>query len=61
MFASKAILVDELDGLSVAFNDWRFNVRMSNTEPFVRLNVEARNDEDLVKIKTMELARIASL
>ena len=31
---------------------------MSNTEPFVRLNVEARNDEDLVKIKTMELAKI---
>jgi len=45
----------ELDGISVEFPDWRFNVRMSNTEPLLRLNVEARRDEKLMKIKTQEL------
>jgi phosphomannomutase len=39
---------DETDGLSLAFADWRFNLRASNTEPLLRLNVEARGDADLV-------------
>lgn len=46
---------NELDGISVEFPDWRFNVRMSNTEPLLRLNVETRADEKLMKIKTQEL------
>ncbi|MBW7929529.1 MAG: phosphomannomutase, partial [Fimbriimonadaceae bacterium] len=47
--------VDRLDGLSVAFDDWRFNLRSSNTEPVIRLNVEARGDATLVAEKTAEL------
>ncbi len=46
---------NELDGISVEFPDWRFNVRMSNTEPLLRLNVETKADEKLMKIKTQEL------
>ncbi|MEM6323566.1 MAG: phosphomannomutase [Pseudomonadota bacterium] len=44
--------VDRLDGLSVAFADWRFNLRKSNTEPVVRLNVETRGDPALLRAKT---------
>ncbi len=47
--------VDRTDGLSMAFADWRFNVRMSNTEPVVRLNVESRADPELMREKTEEL------
>jgi len=44
--------VDRLDGLSAAFTDWRFNLRQSNTEPVVRLNVETRGDAALLASKT---------
>ncbi|MDH7604533.1 MAG: phosphomannomutase [Melioribacter sp.] len=47
--------IDELDGVSVEYFDWRFNVRMSNTEPLLRLNVESRGNEKLMKEKTEEL------
>lgn len=47
--------VDYTDGLSVAFDDWRFNLRMSNTEPLVRLNVETRGNPALMQAKTDEL------
>jgi phosphomannomutase len=40
--------VDWLDGLSLDFGDWRANLRASNTEPLLRLNVEARGDAGLV-------------
>ena len=46
---------DFTDGLSMEFKDWRFNVRSSNTEPLVRLNVESRGDEELMRAKTDEL------
>jgi len=54
-YAAGALVVDHTDGLSVDFEDWRFNVRMSNTEPVVRLNVESRGDEDLMRARTDEL------
>jgi len=54
-YESDAKSVDFTDGLSVAFDQWRFNVRMSNTEPVVRLNVESDGDEALMKEKTQEL------
>lgn len=47
--------LDELDGVSVEYSDWRFNVRMSNTEPLIRLNVESRGDAQLMENKTKEL------
>lgn len=54
-FASEANVKDQTDGLSMEFGTWRFNVRMSNTEPVVRLNVESRGDIPLMKEKTEEL------
>jgi len=47
--------VDFTDGLSMEFGSWRFNLRCSNTEPLVRLNVESRGDEALMHAKTEEL------
>ncbi len=47
--------IDQTDGLSMSFDNWRFNIRMSNTEPVVRLNVESRGDEALMLEKTKEL------
>jgi len=49
---------DRLDGLSVEYNIWRFNIRMSNTEPILRLNVESKGDIKLMKQKTEELLKI---
>jgi phosphomannomutase len=54
-YAPGALDVDHTDGLSVEFRDWRFNLRGSNTEPLVRLNVESRGDEALMRRKTEEL------
>lgn len=54
-YGPDAVTVDHTDGLSMEFGDWRFNVRMSNTEPVVRLNVESRGDDALMKAKTDEL------
>ena len=54
-YGSDAVSVDHTDGLSVEFADWRFNVRMSNTEPVVRLNVESRGNTALMESKTAEL------
>jgi phosphomannomutase len=50
-----ALSIDRTDGLSLEFADWRFNLRPSNTEPVVRLNVEARGDALLMREKTEEL------
>ncbi len=44
-----------VDGLSMAFDDWRFNLRCSNTEPLVRLNVESRADQALMEAHTAEI------
>ena len=53
---------DRLDGLSVEYENgkasWRFNVRMSNTEPVIRLNVESKGDIKLMKEKAEELLKI---
>ena len=47
--------IDRTDGLSVEYADWRFNLRSSNTEPVLRLNVEARGDRGLLLKMTNEL------
>lgn len=47
--------MDSIDGLNIEFDDWRFNLRSSNTEPLFRLNVESRGSNELVKDKTKEL------
>ncbi len=51
-FAPQAVSVEKVDGLSIAFDDWRFNLRMSSTEPVIRLNVESRGDTALMEEKT---------
>lgn len=54
-YAEQAKVIDKTDGISLEFDDWRFNLRMSNTEPVVRLNVESRNDPVLLNQKTTEI------
>jgi phosphomannomutase/phosphomannomutase/phosphoglucomutase len=54
-YAGEARTVDLTDGLSMEFARWRFNLRPSNTEPLIRLNVEAHADLDLLATKTAEL------
>jgi phosphomannomutase len=57
-YSLESPIVDETDGLSMDLSLWRFNVRSSNTEPVLRLNVESRGDEVLMRDKTVELSRI---
>lgn len=47
--------IEKVDGLSIEFPQWRFNLRGSNTEPVLRLNVESRGDAALMRAKTAEL------
>jgi phosphomannomutase len=61
IYAADALLIDETDGLSVAFSNWRFNLRASNTEPLIRLNVESRGDVQLMEARTAELLAQISL
>ena len=54
-YRADALAVDETDGISMEFADWRFNLRASNTEPVIRLNVESRSDAGLMRAKTAQL------
>jgi phosphomannomutase/phosphomannomutase/phosphoglucomutase len=54
-YATGAISVDETDGLGCEFPEWRFNLRLSNTEPVIRLNVETRGDPALMQARTHEI------
>ena len=55
IYAQDALHIERIDGLSLEFSDWRFNVRASNTEPLLRLNVETKNNIDLMRARTKEL------
>lgn len=57
-YETSAAIVDFTDGISIEFEEWRFNLRTSNTEPVVRLNVESRKNSDLMKRKTQEILGI---
>lgn len=50
--------IDRTDGLSLSFADWRCNIRASNTEPLLRLNVETRADPELLARRTAELTEL---
>jgi phosphomannomutase len=54
-YESDAESVDRTDGVSMAFGNWRFNLRASNTEPVIRLNVETRGDTQLMEARRDEL------
>lgn len=56
-----AVHIDKTDGLSVEFTQWRFNLRMSNTESVVRLNVESKADVALMNEKTEEILGLLQL
>ncbi len=55
VYGPKALKLEKVDGVSLEFERWRCNVRSSNTEPVVRLNVESRGDEALMREKTQEM------
>lgn len=55
-FAKDHPRLDYIDGISADFGSWRFNLRSSNTEPLLRLNIESRHDRTLMQAKTDELA-----
>lgn len=54
-YKANAVSIDYTDGISVEYSNWRFNLRSSNTEPVVRLNVESRGNQDLMVEKTNEI------
>lgn len=54
-YEKNALSVNEIDGISIEFPNWRFNLRSSNTEPVVRLNLETRGDKKLMTEKTEEI------
>lgn len=57
---SRRLRIDTTDGISIEYPEWRFNLRTSNTEPVVRLNVESRADVALMNEKTTELLHLLS-
>ncbi len=57
-YEPSSVRVDETDGIGIDFERWRFNVRPSNTEPLVRLNVESRGDRELMEEKTREVLEV---
>ncbi|WP_145559601.1 phosphomannomutase CpsG [Yersinia mollaretii] len=57
-YEDRAISINEIDGISMEFSEWRFNLRSSNTESVVRLNVESKRDKQLMEIETSNILRI---
>ena len=57
-FDGQYLSYDDFDGLSLVFKDWRFNLRSSNTEPLVRLNVETKNGSEFLNQCVTELTEI---
>ena len=57
-YEADASVVNEIDGISLEFADWRFNLRGSNTEPVLRLNVESRGDTALMQARTQEISEM---
>ncbi len=60
-FSGEDHQLDEIDGLSMDFGQWRFNLRTSNTEPLLRMNVESRGDKGLMEDKRDELLELILL
>ena len=58
VYETGALRVDETDGVGIEFDRWRFNLRASNTEPLIRLNVESRGDTALMQEKTEEILKV---
>jgi phosphomannomutase/phosphoglucomutase len=59
-YAAQSPVIEHVDGVSAAFPEWRFNLRSSNTEPLLRLNVETRRNGALLDEKTRELSDLVT-
>ncbi len=57
-YEGHASLIDETDGISMEYGSWRFNLRSSNTEPVLRLNVESRGDHGLMLQQTERILQL---
>ena len=57
-YGSNAISIDEPDGVSLAFENWRFNLRHSETEPLVRLNIETKGCAENLELKVKEISEL---
>ena len=57
-YRNEAVSLDEMDGVSLAFEDWRFNLRRSNTEPLVRLNIESRGGAPGLMAKVSDISKM---
>ncbi|HHW4680288.1 MAG TPA: phosphomannomutase, partial [Xylella taiwanensis] len=57
-YAAQSPTIDHTDGISADFGDWRFNLRSSNTEPLLRLNVETRGNTALLQQRTAEISAL---
>ena len=57
-YGSNAISIDETDGVSLAFENWRFNLRHSETEPLVRLNIETKGCAENLELKVKEISEL---
>ncbi|WP_337244484.1 phosphomannomutase [Luteimonas sp. gir] len=57
-YAAQSPTLDHTDGISADFGDWRFNLRSSNTEPLLRLNVETRGDRALLEARTRDISAL---
>ncbi|MET3075729.1 phosphomannomutase CpsG [Pantoea leporis] len=57
-YRSDVLQIDKIDGLSMSFDSWRFNLRTSNTEPLMRLNVESRENQQLMEERTKDILAV---
>lgn len=57
-YGSHATDIAEMDGLSLGFDDWRLNLRRSNTEPLLRLNIETRGDRAMLGRRLADIERL---
>ena len=57
-YRNEAVSLDEMDGVSLAFEDWCFNLRRSNTEPLVWLNIESRGGAQGLMAKVSDISKI---
>ena len=57
-YSEQAVEIDRMDGLGMTFKDWRFNVRASNTEPLLRLNIEARGKHGILAQQIAEMKQL---
>lgn len=56
-YQADALSIDKTDGVSLVFNEWRFNLRLSNTESLVRLNVESRGNAEALNLKVEDIEK----